>query len=330
MSSPLTSNIPSLIGNSLAMKRLRLIIERIAPTDINIMLVGESGVGKDLVARMIHAGSNKQNGPYVAVNCAAIPAELLESQLFGHRKGSFTGAIDNHAGFFEQADGGTLFLDEITEASAQLQVKLLRALETGSIQRIGDNNRREVNVRVLSATNRNISAAIADNKLRQDIYYRLAHFELEILPLRNRAEDIIDIAEHVLQELNQRYGSDTAKTFTKAAHQYLKNRQWLGNVRELKHALKTAYIMAPDRGIEAEHFPAEIFHQSANIVKQSCGIDRRYSIGTSLASLEKDMILSTLGYCEDNKQKAADTLGISLKTLYNKLNHYETETSVAL
>lgn len=319
----LTQAKPTLLGESAAIVKLRAVLAKIAPKDLNVLVSGESGVGKDVTARLIHAMSPRSEQPFVAVNCSAIPKELLESELFGHRKGSFTGAINDHTGFFEQANNGTLFLDELTEAPLSLQVKLLRTLETGQIRRVGDQALRNVDVRVITATNLPVSQAVHDGLIRQDIYYRLAHFEVHIPPLRSRANDITLLSKHFLSELNERFAQ--SKNLTAASMDYLAARQWPGNVRELKHALKMAYVLA-DGHIEPHHFPAEIFnHRRADLTDDSTGVS--IPIGTSLAGLEQRLILDTLDFHSGNKTLTADTLSISLKTLYNKLQQYETSAA---
>lgn len=313
----ITSSKPILIGTSPAIQEVQALLKKIAPKDLNVLISGESGVGKDVVSRLIHLMSHRSSEPFVAVNCGAIPKELLESELFGHRKGSFTGAVHDHVGFFEQANNGTLFLDELTEAPASLQVKLLRVLETGNIRRIGEQNLRAVNVRVVAATNLPIDRAIRDGLIRQDIYYRLAHFELHIPALRERPSDITVLAKHFLSELNHRFNGN--KTFSSELNSYLINRQWPGNVRELKHALKMAYILA-DQAIAPEHFPAEMFSNRDDLHTSKNRLS--LPVGTTMSELEKRLISETLTFHNGNKQLTADTLSISLKTLYNKLNQY--------
>ena len=300
-----------LVGASPAMQRTYDLIEKVARTDATVLIVGETGTGKELVAQTIHGLSRRRNESLVAVNCGAVSATLIESELFGHERGSFTGAQRQHRGHFERAHGGTLFLDEITEMSADLQVKLLRVLETGMVHRLGAQDTLPVDVRVIAATNRVPRTAVTDGKLREDLLYRLNVFPIDVPPLRDRLDDVEVLAQHFLSELNRQEG--TNKQFTRAAIQRLAGHDWPGNVRELKNVVQRAFILAEDTvGIDMLSLGTTVVTGSSLSLK----------VGTSLSEVERHLILSTLEHCEGDKKKAAAILGVSLKTVYNKLNEY--------
>ncbi|MCB1703704.1 MAG: sigma-54-dependent Fis family transcriptional regulator [Halioglobus sp.] len=306
-------------GNSAPMRKLYRMIRKVAATDATVLLVGESGTGKELAAQTLHQMSGL-SGPFVAMNCGAIAAELAESELFGHEKGSFSGAHKQHAGYFERAEGGTLLLDEIGEMSMDLQVKLLRVLETRKYRRVGGTQDHEMNVRFVSATNREPEAAIRDGLLREDLYFRIAQFVLKMPPLRTRGKDITGLAQHLLNELNEVNG--TAKTFSASSQAAILEYPWPGNVRELKSAVERAYIMA-EQQLESEHFPDG---------QIDLGEPENYltvSVGETLEHTEKKQIIATLEALDGDKKAAADSLGISLKTLYNRLNEYESPDAPA-
>ncbi|WP_322014440.1 sigma-54 dependent transcriptional regulator [Paraburkholderia sp. J12] len=304
-----------LYGSSDVMQELYTQIERVAVTEATALIVGESGTGKELVARTIHDRSARRDGPFIAVNCGAIPDELIEAELFGHEKGSFTGAIEARAGHFEHARGGTLFLDEITEMSLLHQVKLLRALETGEYLPVGGNAAIRGDVRIIAATNRDPVAAVKDGGLREDLMYRLAVFPLRTPPLRERERDRELLAQHFLAELNEQEG--TQKTFSKRALEAVRNWSWPGNVRELKNAVYRAFILA-EKTVEIAH--PQLVPRVKKPVTQ--GDAMSVWIGTPLADAQKQIILGTLKYCGGDKRLAARTLGVSLKTLYNRLGSY--------
>lgn len=300
-------------GNSAPMRKLYRMIRKVAATDATVLLVGESGTGKELAAQTLHQMSGL-NGPFVAMNCGAISAELAESELFGHEKGSFSGAHKQHAGYFERAEGGTLLLDEIGEMSMDLQVKLLRVLETRKYRRVGGAEDHEMNVRFVSATNCDPEAAIREGLLREDLYFRIAQFVLKMPPLRARGNDIMGLAQHMLNELNEEHG--TAKRFSASSQNAILEYPWPGNVRELKSAVERAYIMA-EQQLEREHFPDG---------QIDLGEPENYlsvSVGETLEHTEKKQIIATLAAFDGDKKAAADSLGISLKTLYNRLNEYQ-------
>jgi DNA-binding NtrC family response regulator len=303
-----------MLGTAPAMQTLYSHIARVAPTEATVLLLGESGTGKELAARTIHDLSLRAKHPFLPINCGAISPQLIESEIFGHEKGSFTGADRQHKGYFERADGGTLFLDEITEMPLELQVKLLRVLETGSFMRIGSNQEIETDVRVVAASNRDPEDAIADGKLRLDLYHRLNVFPLMLPPLRERGADIEMLARHFLDELNAAHG--TRKMFGREAIESLKEYRWPGNVRELRNYIQRAFILADDV-IEAGAVGPTLPAQPA-----STGLTLAIPVGTSLAEVDRKLIFATLDLCGGVKKRAADILGISLKTLYNRLEEY--------
>lgn len=311
-----------LLGTSAAMQNVYLQIERVAPTSATVFLTGESGTGKELVAQTLHDLSRRRAHPFVAVNCGAISPQLIESELFGHEKGSFTGALREHKGYFERANGGTLFLDEITEMPPELQVKLLRVLEASTFMRVGSGREIEIDVRVIAATNRIPEEAVADGKLREDLLYRLQVFPISLPPLRCRDQDVEILANAYLAELNR--AEHCAKTFSRDAHDLLKKYRWPGNVRELRNAIHRAYILADDQ-IDATSFafPSEKPDQTAGPFLQ-------VRVGSTVAEMERRLILATLEQCQGAKEKAADILGISLKTLYNRLREYDSQRDLPL
>jgi len=308
----------SLLGRSPAMRRLFAQLARVAPTDATVLIVGESGSGKEAVAQALHEHSLRREGPFVPVNCGAIPATLIEAQLLGHERGSFTGAERRHIGYFERAHGGTLFLDEITEMPLDTQVKLLRVLESRSFHRVGGSDNIEVDVRVLAATNRDIEAAVKQGAFRDDLLYRLAVFPLRVPPLRERGDDVLLLAEDFLDRLNAREG--THKTFSRQCRAELNLQTWPGNVRELKNTINRAFIMSDD-GIELSAA------QAGSVAPRPRWREDRLqvSIGTPLAEVQRELILATLEHYKGDKRRAAAILGVSLKTLYNRLELYGSE-----
>ena len=304
-----------LVGTSPAMQKVYDLISRVAPTDASVLTMGESGTGKELVAQAIHGHSRRRTAPFVAINCGAMPAALIESELFGHERGSFTGATQLRRGHFERADGGTLFLDEITEMPIDLQVKLLRALETGTVMRVGADKTTPVDVRIIAATNRPPEVAVRDGKLREDLLYRINVFPIAMPPLRERSSDVVMLAEHFLDELNQ--SNNASKVLSEGSRVRLARHHWPGNVRELKNEMHRAFIMS-EGVIEVAVGTGERVPATVND-----GPSRNISIGSSLADVEQQVILATLEHCENDKRRAADVLGVSLKTLYNRLNVYK-------
>jgi DNA-binding NtrC family response regulator len=303
----------AMVGASAPMQRVYDQILRVAPTKTTVFIVGGTGSGKELVAESIHALSPRASGPFLPVDCGAISPGLIESELFGHEKGAFTGATQRRYGLFERASGGTLFLDEITEMPLELQSKLLRALETRRIRRIGSSRLIDIDVRVIAATNCQPEAAVAQRKLREDLLYRLLVFPIQLPPLKERDDDLVLIATHVLEELNQQ--ADARKRFTEKALARLRRHSWPGNVRELKNVVERAFLMASD-----EIGPSCLEISSDGRGQLGEGLPVR--VGMTIREAERHPILATLEQLGGDKRQAAETLGISLKTLYNRLNDY--------
>jgi DNA-binding NtrC family response regulator len=306
-----------LYGSSRPMRKLYRKMRKVSATDSSVMLIGESGVGKELVTKTLHQLSPRRESPFLAINCSAISGELLESELFGHVKGSFTGATQDHNGFFERAKGGTLFLDEITEMDPQLQTKLLRVLESNTFFKVGGEEEQVADCRIIAATNRDPMEATRQGLFRKDLFFRLAQFPLNIPPLRVRGEDIVDLARLFLEQHNQE--NNTAKFFSEEVTQILREYPWPGNVRELRHGVEHAYIMS-HLEIERKDLPPQILKPDS-LEQDSDTIT--IPTNTTLDEVEQRMIETTLERLEGDKQQTADTLGISLKTLYNKLKKYE-------
>jgi len=303
-------------GRSRIMRELFCVLRKVAAVDTSVLVTGESGTGKDLAALTIHRFSDRADGPFIAKNCAAIPPELCESELFGHEKGSFSGATHCHHGLFEQADGGTLFLDEITEMQPEHQVKLLRVLESATFRRVGGERDLCADVRIIAASNRDPEEAIADGSLREDLYYRIARFPIAMPPLRERGEDIEGLAHYFLQRLNEREGC--SKTLGRDALESLADYPFPGNVRELQSLVERAFLLSPGQ-IRAFHLP------SLSAEPTLRGNHIRVRVGSSVQEAEKALILATLQNHDNDKTAAAETLGISLRTLYNRLNSYAEE-----
>ncbi|MDB5814710.1 MAG: Fis family transcriptional regulator [Rhodocyclales bacterium] len=304
-----------MLGNSPAMQQLYDQINRVAPTEATVLLVGESGTGKELAAQSIHDLSLRRKQAFLPVNCGAISPNLIESEMFGHERGSFTGADRQHRGYFERADGGTIFLDEITEMPIELQVKLLRVLESGYFMRVGTNKEIATDVRVVAATNRNPEEAVAEGKLRADLYHRLNVFPLQLPPLRERGKDVELLALSFLDQLNETHS--TGKAFVPGSMDVLSAHSWPGNVRELRNYVQRAYIMSDDKLVETSSVPLQI-----SSAKPPSGSNVVVPVGTSLAETDRQLILATLEQCGGVKKRAAEILGISLKTLYNRLEEY--------
>lgn len=305
----------ALLGNCESMREIREKLTRVAATDATVLLVGESGTGKELAARAIHAQSARASGPFLAVNCGAISPNLIESELFGHERGSFTGAQRQHKGYFESADGGTLFLDEITEMPMALQVRLLRVLESGSLMRVGTNREITCDVRIVAATNRNPEQAVQEKSLRQDLYYRLNVFPVTLPPLRERREDIMVLLEDFLQSLNAQYGRN--RYFSQAALQAVTRYDWPGNVRELRNFVRRAFILA-----EGDELDADTLLPYGEPAGVSGCRHIQVPLGITLAEADRMMIMATLEKCGGVRKDTAQLLGISQKTLYNRLDAY--------
>lgn len=310
-----------LIGGSKAMQHVYDQIGRVAPTAATVLITGESGTGKELAAQTVHDLSRRHKEAFLAVNCGAISPQLIESELFGHEKGSFTGATRDHRGYFERANGGTLFLDEITEMPPELQVKLLRVLETHTFMRVGSSDRViETDIRIIAATNRKPEEAVAEGKLREDLMYRLQVFPLHMPPLRERDDDVELLAQQFLNQLNQE--ENTNKHFTPTALALLSTYDWPGNVRELKNVVHRSYIMAND-AIDTNCLP-----HGFGEPKAAQGNNLQLRVGTTVEEMERQLIIATLERYGGHKERTAEVLGLSSKTLYNRLRQYENESDV--
>jgi DNA-binding NtrC family response regulator len=304
-----------LIGNSPEMRKIYQVVEQAAPTNASVLITGESGTGKELVAQTLHQLSPRASFPFVAINCAAIPETLLESEIFGHEKGAFTGAADRRQGCFELADRGTLFLDEIGEMTPATQVKLLRVLQERTFRRVGGRTEQSVDVRVIAATNIDPVEAVQKGKLREDLFYRLNVFAFRLPPLRERKEDLALLIQSFINEFN----SSNQKSIAGVDHQAMRMIEqyaWPGNVRELKNVIERATILAPGPFIEPKHMPASLAHEPAVQHQPQVAL----APGTTVEEAERRLIQMTLEHTRDNKTRAAEILGISLKTLHNKLN----------
>jgi len=304
-----------LYGSSPVMEQLYQQVERVASTDATVLLVGESGTGKELIANAIHHASPRRDETFVAVNCGAIPAHLIEAALFGHEKGSFTGASRQHIGYFEHASRGTLFLDEITEMPIDMQVKLLRVLEAGTFLRVGGDEEVKVDVRLIAATNRDLDTAVKQGALREDLMYRLAVFPVRVPPLRERGSDIELLALHFLQVLNEK--ENTQKIFSRNSLDVIRSYSWPGNVRELKNVVHRAFILGTDT-LDIEECISDLAAKRPTVHEGYLN----FFVGTPLADAQKEIILATLKHYSGNKRLTAEALGISLKTLYNRLKEY--------
>jgi DNA-binding NtrC family response regulator len=302
-----------LIGQSDEMKSIYGMIEAAAPTSASILIVGESGTGKELVARAIHDKSSRAKGPFVAINCAAFPREILENELFGHEKGAFTGAINEKQGCFELADGGTLFLDEVAEMEPDIQVKFLRALEQRSFRRLGGKKEISVDIRVVSATNKQINKAIDEGKLREDLFHRLAVIPLFLPPLRERRGDVRLLAESFLRRFAEENGKKHLKTFAPEALEFINAYRWPGNVRELKNAVERAVIFARGDAVT-------LMDLRAHELIMSEDREIRIPVGTSLQQVERTLVLKTFSFADGDHHRAATMLGIEEEELRNRLN----------
>jgi transcriptional regulator with PAS, ATPase and Fis domain len=308
-----------LVGTSAGMQEVYRLIEVAAPTTAPVLVSGESGTGKELVARTLHDLSPRAKGPFVAVNCAAIPETLLESEIFGHEKGAFTGALERRPGCFELAHEGTIFLDEIAEMNPGTQAKFLRILQDGTVRRLGGRTEIKVDVRVLAATNKDPVKAIQEGSFREDLYYRLNVVSLSLPPLRERRDDIPALVQAFIEEFNARYDK-RIRSMDESVLSGLIAQAWPGNVRELRNTIERAIIVCEGDTILPRHVPPS---PSLRPTDPGDGPDSvSFRLGTSLEDAEKTLILRTLAANGNNKTRAADVLGISLKTLHNKLKAY--------
>jgi DNA-binding NtrC family response regulator len=316
---------PLLVGETPAMQQVRRLIETVAPTDASVLVTGETGTGKELIARNLHDKSRRAGGPFVPVNCGALPENLVESELFGHRKGAFTGADTHRKGLFEVANGGTLFLDEVGELDKSVQVKLLRFLESGEIRRVGENDPFRVDVRVLCATNRDLREMIAADAFREDLFFRVNTFEIHLPPLRERKGDIPLLAAHMLKRYAPRRGGEA--TLTAEAIEALTAHEWPGNIRELANAIERATILSGGGPIRPEHLPTPASGRrpgSAAAAPAVAGPHFQIPEGApTLRDIEMKYIQVVLEKHHGNKPAASKELGISLKTLYNKINQLQ-------
>jgi DNA-binding NtrC family response regulator len=313
---PLSAGGP-LLGASAAMQEVFRLIERVGPTEAGVLLTGESGSGKELAARSIHESSARRGGPFIAINCGAVPAGLIEAELFGYEKDSFSGAVRAHAGVFERAQGGTLLLDEVTEMPLEMQTRLLRVLETRKFYRVGASTEFSCDVRVIASTNRCPLQAVQSGQLREDLLYRLAVFPIDMPPLRSRGDDVDLLADHFLAELN--VPARTQKRLSPFARMMLKQHSWPGNVRELRNCIERAFILG-DVVLELAPLTPGAGGRDGNLQSDRDRLSIR--VGSRIYDMERSLIEATLDYFKGNKRRAADALGCSLKTLYNKLNGY--------
>jgi DNA-binding NtrC family response regulator len=343
-------SLGELVGTSPRMQEIFALLQQAGPSKACVLITGESGTGKELVARTAHALSPRRQGPFVAINCAALPETLIESELFGHEKGSFTGASERRAGCFEVAQHGTLLLDEIGEMPMQTQAKLLRILEDSKVRRLGGKTEFEVDVRLVAATNKVPEEAVKDGHLREDLYYRLNVFHVHLPPLRERRDDIPAIAESLMGDLNRKHECRVSDITPEVLETFMRH-SWPGNVRELRNVLERAVIIAAEGTIEMRHLPAFLQGRAtvgvgagspAAALAPGAGLANapaasgaaappapeepeggvRFQIGTTVADAEKGLIIRTLEHTRNNKTRAAEILGISLKTLHNKLKEY--------
>ncbi len=315
-----------LVGASKSMQEVMRIVEMAAPSSASVLITGETGAGKEIVARTIHKLSPRAERPFVAINCSAIPETLMESEIFGHERGAFTGAAERRIGCFELADGGTLLLDEIGEMPAPTQAKLLRVLEDHKVRRLGSKTETPVDVRVLAATNKDSEQAVSSGQLRQDLYFRLNVFHIHLPPLREHKEDISLLIEHMLREINGKHGKHVRGVGAEVMDIFMSH-TWPGNIRELRNVLERAAIVCDRDLIGRTHLPGEFGKALAKAPSDLSSV--RFPIGTTVDAIERELILQTLQATGNNKTRAAELLGISLKTLHNKLKEYGSGSSEA-
>ena len=322
-----------LIGRSDVMRRMREMIQKVARSQAPVHIAGESGTGKELVARMIHESGPRSDGPFIAINCGAVPAELMESEFFGHKKGSFTGAVSDKPGLFETAEGGTLFLDEIADLPLNMQVKLLRVIQEKTIRRVGENTERHVDVRILSATHRDLASLVEEGSFREDLYYRINVIEIKVPPLRDRGDDILLLAHHILARTVAEAGLSQVPSMTPEARAALLDYHFPGNVRELENILERAYTLCTDDVIdvgdiqlrpapEAEQASADAETEETDSVGDTTLTG---SLGVQLEDLERDAIIRALEQTKYNKTKAAELLGISFRALRYRIKKLNIE-----
>ena len=305
-----------LIGNAPAMRKAMDLVEKVAPSKASVVITGQSGTGKEMIARAIHQLSPRRDKPFIAINCSAIPASLMESEMFGHERGAFTGADQRRLGCWELADGGTLFLDEVGEIPIELQAKFLRVLEEAKLRRLGGKSEITVDVRVVSATNRDLKEEIKVQRFREDLYFRLAVFHLPLAPLKERREDIPLLVQHFIERFSKEGGAKRVEGISQAALRILCDAAWPGNIRELRNTIERAVIMCSGGLIDVEHLPPDL------VVGGGETAYFKLPYGLALREIEKEYILASLNRMQNNKARTAQALGISEKTLYNKLSRY--------
>ncbi|MGC2620770.1 MAG: sigma-54 dependent transcriptional regulator [Acidobacteriaceae bacterium] len=323
-----TGVLGSLVGASKKMQEIFTLIERVASSNVSILITGESGTGKELVARTLHDLSPRRVKPFVAVNCAAIPETLIESEIFGHEKGAFTGAIERRAGCFELAEEGTLLLDEIGEMPVGTQAKLLRVLEDRKLRRLGSKVESPVDVRVLAATNKDPEQAVADGQLRGDLYYRLNVFNIHMPPLREHKEDIPAIAESMITDMNQKHGRRVTSLDSEMMARLMAH-DWPGNVRELRNTIERAVVLCAEGQLQPRHLPPGFGSRAARPTSELPSNAIQLEVGATVGDAERMLIFKTLESTHNNKTRAAEILGISLKTLHNKLREYGTAATTS-
>ncbi len=314
-----TGRLGDLVGASKPMQDVMRIVEMAAPSSASVLITGETGSGKEIVARTLHKLSPRASGPFVAINCSAIPESLMESEIFGHERGAFTGAAERRVGCFELADGGTLLLDEIGEMPAPTQAKLLRVLEDRKVRRLGSKTETPVDVRVIAATNKDPEQAVASGHMRQDLYFRLNVFHVNLPPLRDHKEDIPLLVDHILRDINAKHGKNVRGIGAEVMDIFMSH-TWPGNIRELRNVLERSAIMCEKDLISRANLPGE-FGKTAAKSGSDLG-SLKFPIGTTVEAMERELILQTLAATNNNKTRAAELLGISLKTLHNKLKEY--------
>ncbi len=323
-----TGVLGSLVGSSKKMQEIFTLIERVAPSNVSVLITGESGTGKELVARTLHDLSPRRSKAFVAVNCAAIPETLIESEIFGHEKGAFTGAIERRAGCFELAEEGTLLLDEIGEMPVATQAKLLRVLEDRKLRRLGSKIESPVDVRVLAATNKDPEMAVADGYLRGDLFYRLNVFNIHLPPLREHKEDIPAIADSMIADMNQKH----QRRVTSIDHEMLARlmaHDWPGNVRELRNTIERAVVLCGEGQLQPRHLPPGFGMRTTRPAAEIPSNAIQLEVGATVDDAERMLIFKTLESTHNNKTRAAEILGISLKTLHNKLREYGNAATTA-
>jgi DNA-binding NtrC family response regulator len=314
-----------MVGSSRPMREVFSLIQQVAPSRAAVLITGESGTGKELAARALHALSSRRTGPFVAINCAAMPDTLMESELFGHEKGAFTGAVERRAGCFELAQNGTVLLDEIGDMPVATQAKLLRVLEDGRVRRLGGKSEIQLDVRVIAATNAPLDAALKEGKFREDLYYRLNVFPIPLPALREHPEDLPQLAQALLEQLNRKHGTKVTE-ISAAVLDRFQAHSWPGNVRELRNVLERAVIVAGEGSIEPVHLPPG-FGGTTAVRPAAADGDLRIPLGYTIEQAERALIEMTLEHTKNNKTRAAEILGISQKTLFNKLKEYGSQAT---